>query len=353
MRRREFTVGLMGLGAAALARPALAQGGDGRAQLIEGAKREGSLSYFDTVLQPETNDELTAGFRKAYDLPSSFRVNYTLSNTGNMITRVEQELQAGRVTMDIASVASPTWVFEKVRDGHILEYDSPEYQHYGGVFTAGLGQPRFFAFNGAYLFTPMWNSEGVNFNGKSWRDVPGFIQPRRASLGDASISAAYLATFIGMRRVLGDDWFREVAAKRPNFLVRSEQIASRLVSNQDMMAIFGQPTRALQNNANGAKLNFIFPAEGNVLMPQCTFILKQAPHPNAAKLWIDYILSPEAQGILARREAMSSGRAGFDSPVPEYAPNVSNLKLIDLDWRALSTADMQKARAEWQTIFKS
>jgi iron(III) transport system substrate-binding protein len=353
MRRRNFGAGLIGLGAATLARPALAEGNDSRAQLIEGAKREGSVSYFDTVLQPETNDELTAGFRKAYGLPSSFRVNYTLSNTGNLITRVEQELQAGRVTMDIASIASPTWVFEKVRDGHVMEYDSPEYQHYGDVFAARLGLPRHFAFNGAYLFAPMWNSETVNFTGRSWQDVPGFVQARRFSLGDASISAAYLATFMGLRRVVGDDWFRAVAQKRPNFLVRSEQIASRLVSNQDMMAIFGQPTRALQNNANGAKLKFLMPTEGVVLMPQCSFILKQAPHPNAAKLWIDYILTPEAQAILARREAMSSGRTGFQSPVPDYAPNMGSMKLIDLDWRALSTADMQKARADWQAIFAS
>jgi ABC-type Fe3+ transport system substrate-binding protein len=95
------------------------------------------------------------------------------------------------------------------------------------------------------------------------------------------------------------------------------------------------------------------PTEGVVLMPQCSFILKKAPHPNAAKLWIDYILTPEAQAILARREAMSSGRTGFQSPVPDYAPNMESMKLIDLDWRALSTADMQKARADWQAIFAS
>ncbi|HWL80671.1 MAG TPA: extracellular solute-binding protein [Roseomonas sp.] len=352
MRRRRFSAGLLGLGAVALARPALAQGnGDSRAKLVEAAKREGGLSYWDTVIQPETNDALAEGFRKAYGLPSSFQVNYTLSNTGNLVTRVEQEIAAQRATIDIASIASPTWVFEKVEGGHVLEYHSPEYEHYGRVFEANLGQKGYFAFNGAYMFVPMWNGDTQDFKVASWRDVPGLLKPGRFSLGDATISASYLATFMGLRKVLGDDYFREMAKLKPNFLVRSEQIASRLVTNQDMFAVFGQPTRALQNNERGASLKFVHPKEGVVLMPQCSFILKQAPHPNAAKLWIDYILSPEAQAILAKREAMSSGRTGFQSPVPDYAPNIEGMKLVDLDWRALSTEDMQKAREDWRKIF--
>src|SRR5262245_55848457 len=94
--------------------------------LIEGAKKEGALSYWDVVIQPETNDALTAAFRKHYGLPNSFKVNYTLSITVNLITRVEQELNAGNVSIDVAAVAAPTWMFERVRAGDVLEYDSPE-----------------------------------------------------------------------------------------------------------------------------------------------------------------------------------------------------------------------------------
>ena len=36
--------------------------------LIDGAKKEGALTYWDVVIQPETNDALTAAFRKRYGL---------------------------------------------------------------------------------------------------------------------------------------------------------------------------------------------------------------------------------------------------------------------------------------------
>lgn len=321
--------------------------------LIEGARREGGVAYWDTVIQPETHDELSAAFRRHYGLPNSFRVNYTLSQTGALVTRVEQELSANRVTIDVASIASPTWVFEKAEAGQIVEYASPEYAHYSRVFERGLGRSGFFAFNGAYIFVPMWNTETLDFDGKSWRDVIGAVPPGRITIGDAGVSTAYLATFVGQRSVLDEKFFRDLAGMRPSFLVRSEQIAARLVSGQDLMAFSGMPTRAFQNNAEGAKLRFMLPEEGVVLLPQCTFILKGGPSPNAAKLWIDFILSEQGQTILARREALISGRSGFASPEPDYAPSIDNLNLLNVDWRSMTTEDLQRHRGEWTSIFKS
>jgi len=320
--------------------------------LIEGAKREGRLTYWDTVIQPETHDELEAAFKQHYGLPNGFRVGYTLSGTGALVTRIEQEIAANRVTIDVASIASPSWVFEKLAAGHIARYDSPQYRHYGRVFQAGLGQPGAFAFNGAYIFVPMWNAETLDFSGKSWKDVIGAVPPGRISVGDVAVSASYLATYIGQKQALNEQFFRDVARMRPAFLLRSEQIAARLVSGQDLMAFSGMPTRAYQNNEQGAKLRFLLPEEGVVLMPQCSFVLQSAPHPNAARLWIDFILSEQGQTILGQREALISGRSGFRSPLPDYAPAIDDLKLLDVNWRGMSTADLQRHREEWMGIFK-
>src|SRR5262249_6533029 len=80
------------------------------AQRIDAAKNEGSLTYWDVVIQPETNDALTAAFRKFYGLPSAFPVHYQLSATAPLVTRIEQEINADRITIDVAAVGSPPWV---------------------------------------------------------------------------------------------------------------------------------------------------------------------------------------------------------------------------------------------------
>jgi iron(III) transport system substrate-binding protein len=318
---------------------------------IEAAKREGAVSYWDVVIQPETNDALAAAFRKHYGLPSSFAVRYTLSITTNLITRVEQEVGAGNVTIDVASIASPPWITGLIAGGHVMKYDSPEHKAYGVTFDAGLGKAGYFAFNGAYTFIPMWSEDHRGFKGKSYRDVLGAVPSGRISLNDSTKSATALLTYIGLRQVLGVDYFRDLAKMKPLFIVRSEATAERLVSGEDLMAFGGMPTRAYQYNERGARLKLMFPDEGIVLLGQGSFILAKAPHPNAAKLWLDFTLSEAGQTILAQREALISGRSGFKSPLPDYAPPIDQLKLIKMDYGAITTDDLNKARAEWVNLF--
>jgi len=320
-------------------------------EIIDAAKKEGALTYWDVVIQPETNDALTAAFRKLYGLPNGFQVNYQLLATAPLVTRVEQEINASRVTVDVAAVGSPSWVFERAAAGDALEYDSPQYRFYADVMSRGLGKKGVFAFNGAYLFVPMWSTDRIKFEGKSWKDVINAVPPGRMSIGDVSKSVAYLATYAGEREVLDQNYFKAIAKMKPSFLIRSEQIAGRLVTGEDLMAFSGMPTRAYQYNQKGGKLKFIFPEEGSVLLPQSMFILKKAPHPNAAKLWIDFILSEQGQTILVKGEAMVSGRTGFTSPLPEYAPGIDRLKLINVDWHGLSTEKLKVLRDEWTGVF--
>lgn len=319
--------------------------------LITAAVKEGELSYWDTVIQSNTNAALVAAFRKYYGLPSDFKVNYSLSVTTNLLTRVDQELSAGRVTMDVAAIASLPWVHDKVKAGHVMRYDSPQYAFYRGAFDKGLGKDGYFAFNGAYIFVPMWSSDKLDFKGTSWKEVIGAVASGRMSVGDAGKSQTYLATHMGLRTVLGIDYFKRVAEMKPVFVVRSEQIASQLVTGQNLLAFSGMPTRAYQVNQRGGKLKFMLPKEGVVLLPQAMFILASAPHPSAAKLWVDFMLSETGQKIIVDNEAMMSGRSGFVSPLPDYAPSIDSLNVIKIDWEKVTPADMEKARTEWLSIF--
>jgi ABC-type Fe3+ transport system substrate-binding protein len=68
-------------------------------------------------------------------------------------------------------------------------------------------------------------------------------------------------------------------------------------------------------------------------------------------LWVDFVLSEEGQTILVEGEAMVSGRTGFTSPLPEYAPGIDSLKLINVDWQGLSSEKLKGLRDEWIGVF--
>ena len=318
---------------------------------IAAAKIEGVVSYWDAVIAPETHDELVQLFRAAYGLPTNFAVKHTLSPTLGVVTRVEQEVGSGNVTIDLASLASAPWVGGLVKAGHILKYDSPEAKYYEKAYTAGLGQKSYFTPNGAYMFVPSWNPDTLNFKGKTWKDVLDAVPPGRVSINDAPNSATGLLSYMGLRQILDLDYFKALAKMKPQFIVRSEQTAERLVNGQDLMAWGGSPGRMLQYNERGANLKFIFPEEGILLLGNATFILAKAPHPNAAKLWLDFQLTEAGQTILSKREALVSTRTGFTSPLPEYAPAIDRLKLIPMDWSKIGPEEIKKGKAEWQSIF--
>jgi iron(III) transport system substrate-binding protein len=368
-REREAMMSMAGrarLGVAlfflSLATPVLAQDvpalkgldGDMRAnvlQMIEGAKKEGSLNYSDTIIQPTTNDVLVAAFKTYYGLASNFPVNYTLLTSGAMITRIEQELAANRITFDVAAIGSPTWTFERYRAGAFMRYRSHEYDAYQDVIKAGLGVDGSFVLNGGYAQIPIWNADILKFDGKSYRDVLNAAVPGRFSIGDVVQSESHLTTYAGLRQVLDVEFFKEVAKKKPTFVGRSEQSAQRILTGQDVIAFGGNPSRVHQSNQKGAKLRILYPAEGFTFLPQLTFVLAKAPHPNAAKLWIDFVLSEKGQQILAEKEALISGRKGFKSPIPAIAPDFASLKIIPVDWEKITADRLMKYREEWITIF--
>jgi iron(III) transport system substrate-binding protein len=318
---------------------------------IAAARAEGTISYWDAVIAPETNDDLVASFRKTYGLPSGFAVKGTQSATLNLVTRVEQEVASGNVTIDVASLASPPWLNGLIAGEHIMKYDSPEHAAYAKAFEAGLGRAGYYAPNGAYMFIPAWNPDHFTFKGTSWRDVLGAVPAGRISLNDAPNSATALLTYIGLRTILDLSFFQDLAKMKPQYIVRSEQTAERLVSGQDLMAFGGTTGRIFQYNERGANLKFLLPKEGIVLLGAGSFILSKAPHPNAAKLWLDFTLSDAGQTILTKREALISGRSGFKSPLPDYAPAIDGLTLIRTDWSKISADDIRKAKAEWQSVF--
>ncbi len=320
-------------------------------QLIDGALKEGSLAYADTIIQPNTSKELVDAFRAYYGLPASFRVNFTLLGSAALITRVEQEIGAGRVTMDVAAVASPAWAFEAQRKGYMLEYGSPQYPHYREAFAAGLGMDGFFAFNGGYSQVPIWNGATTDFRGNSYAEVVKAVEPGRFSTGDAAHSESQLSTYIGLRQIFGTEFFAEIAQKKPALIYRSEVSAQRVLSGQDLFALGGGAARVLQANQKGAKLKILYPREGFALLPQSTFIVRAAPHPNAAKLWIDFILSAQGQDIVVRREALISGRTGFKSPLPDIVPELGSVNVIKVDWRAMTLERIKQYRTEWEKVF--
>jgi iron(III) transport system substrate-binding protein len=281
-----------------------------------------------------------------------FNVAATLSPHPALVTRIEQEAAAKGVTIDVAMHSSPTWAFRASETGVIQEYRSPEYVHYKKSFEEKRGKDGYFVMSGGYLWVPAWNPENYDFKGKSWQDILGAVPPGRINASDVVRSEVIALNYLGLRKVLPVEYFKKLAEMQPVFTNRAEANTAALLTGEHQLTFNGMPSRIYQANKKGAKLKFLLPSEGSVMFPNVTFIVAGAPHPHAAKLWMDFLHSAKGQQVIAEREALISARENFKSPVPEYAPNLDTLKLIPLDWSAITPEELNKARDEWAAIFK-
>lgn len=322
--------------------------------LIEEAKKEGGVTFIDALITPVTHDQLAAAFKKHYGLPASFNVGNTYMAPSGIITRLEQELRAGRVSFDVGAVASPAWVMARANEGHILKYASPEYVNYKKAIEGQMGLKDMFVMNAGYTFTLVWNTETKpDFKADSWKDLlklPGTVPEGRVSTSDSGVTDSTLMVYIGQRKLMSVDDFKKLASMKPVFSYKSENALSRLVSGEDYFALYGSAQRWQQFNDRGAKLMAMVPKEGYVLLPQMMWVFAKAPHPAAAKLWFDFMLSQTGQEIFVKNEYTFSARTGFKSPRPGHG--LDDAKTIPMDWLKYTEADLQKARDEWGSIFQ-
>jgi iron(III) transport system substrate-binding protein len=323
-------------------------------KLIEQATKEGAVSYIDGLITPDTHDLLSAAFKKHYGLPDSFKVGSTYGAPVTIITRLGTEMRANRITFDVGAVASPAWVQGRFTEGKIASYDSPEYANYKNALDQKMGLKGHFIANAAYTFTPTWNAENTKFEGDSWKDmvkIAGLAPEGRYSSSDCAVSDSTLQVYMGARQIVSLDDYRKLAGGKPIYTYKSEQTLARLVSGEDIFAMYGLTSNIPKFNERGAKLKHLVPKEGYVLLPQVMFVLTDAPHPAAAKLWFDFVLSQEGQEIFVKSNSVYSTRSGFKSPRPEI-PALDDLKSIPMDWLKITENDLQAARNEWLTMFK-
>jgi iron(III) transport system substrate-binding protein len=74
-------------------------------------------------------------------------------------------------------------------------------------------------------------------------------------------------------------------------------------------------------------------------------VTKDAPHPNAARLFQDFLMSQESQQIQATNFAYHSART--DVELPAGVPKLKDINLIDINWR-----DAQAKRKEYTEDWK-
>lgn len=323
------------------------------ASLIEKAKKEGELNYTTNWFQSFTEKALHAKFKQLYGL-KDLKVNHFLLKSAELVSRVDQEVKAGKVMLDWIMVNVPGFFNELNRRGAFLKYCCPEYRYYETFRKQAMlpTVPCYYQNITVISFTGLWNPEYIKEDITSWWDFTNPKYKGKMIVANARKAPVYLDTYIVLRQILGTDFFEKLAKLNPFFLVRSTEIRDKVMTGEYPIAFMGLHFRGYQVR-HDVDIRTVFPEEGCVFEPNMTAILKEAKHPNAAKLWTDFIYGETAQNILVEKEAPLTCRDNMKIPpeVAKFSPPLSEIKPIPFDWTKLTEETRTKYRNEFIQIF--
>ncbi|MFQ6111440.1 MAG: ABC transporter substrate-binding protein [Nitrospinota bacterium] len=368
-RERRFGLGLIALAVAAAfifssgavsfgAEPPALKGLKGAerervVKLIEAARKEGALTWWDTIMDVSASTQIIKDFKEYYGL-EELSVSIPRMRTGTLVAKVEEELKAGKVTVDVVAVAALGWFHQMYKRGELLKYCSPEYKYYGPARRAGLVKECYWV-SDAYVFVPAWNDKCFDKPIKpitSWNDL---LRPEfkgKIVQGDVLKSLSYSATFKAVRSVMGDEFFKKLAKQDTVVIMGTKRTQEKMLTCETPVDMSAMPTRLYQLSltTDTSAYHNAYPKEGVLPLPQPMAILKRAKHPNAAKLMIDYMRSERGQKTHGRIVGFASGREGIKHPSP-YIKGIEEMNAIPFDWKKYAGREIKKTRRIWRRIF--
>jgi iron(III) transport system substrate-binding protein len=291
LTRRRFNAGVMAGSVVLSASPTSAQD---RAAIIEAAKKEGKMALATSVSAANFPQFLDA-FVKQYPF-LDVKSGYYSAPTGRLLARVDAELASDTLSFDVIHMASVAAYIAYARKGQLLSYASPELaSHVAGSYERDQwATARIIGVIMAYNKNVLAPDKAP----KAWADLlkPEF-KGRKLIIQDSAAGTAF-NQFYMLEQEFGADFLKRLAAQDPVIVATTPQLIDLLVRGEALVGATVDHFRAFEAPAVKAGIVGVYPTEGMPLAAAPIAIFKEAPHPNAAKLFIDFTLSKEGQKLL-------------------------------------------------------
>ena len=134
----------------------------------------------------------------------------------------------------------------------------------------------------------------------------------------------------------GFAWLRQLDVQTKEYLQQPALMIEKLNRQEGLVTIW-ELTDLLWQRQRGSPLAFHFPASGTPVIDDSIGLVKNAPHPEEAKKFIDFVGSPEGQELAARQAYRLPART-----------DMSKEKLPD--WAQQVLRDMKPANVRWDLI---
>ena len=277
-------------------------------QVVAAARREGAVTMY---CNPGTNEQLeaaAASFEKAYGI----KVTLSYADGATNTQKVLVEAQTGHVLGDLYYAGlGPASTLSK--GGYALPVDVPNQVNIVQTFNVLDGAtPLFVNVYGILVNTAKLGRVPVP---KSWADLLNPALAGKMVMQDPRLDGGGGTFFVSTYDRLGLSFEQKLAALHPTIDgAGSGNAAEEALARGDYAVMIAGKPHALVAYPQ-APLKWIVPAEGLIPVPIAMTLIKGAPHPNAARLWANYLLEPAFQSSVSTIQMPVTKNATIKNPL--------------------------------------
>lgn len=275
--------------------------------VIDAAKKEGKLIVYST-----TDTGLVRPLIKDFESLYGVKVEYNDMNSSELYNRFISEQAAGGASADMMWNSSMDSQL-KLAQTYAMKYDSPEVPNlpkwavHKGIAYGTTYEPAVFLYNKRLIkdsevpqthadFAKLVASQPERFKNKVTtydieKSAVGFMMAAQDNLDSPQ-------------------YFDFVKAVGPNLVLQSSTgtMMERVASGENLVAYNILGSYAIARAKKDPSIGIVYPKDYTLVVSRVAMIAKKAKNPNAAKLWLDYILSKRGQEILANKSDLHSLR---------------------------------------------
>ena len=273
-------------------------------KLIDGAKKEGALVWYMSASIEDAQAILLA-FSKKYPF---LKTDFFRAGSARLFNRIMNEARAGKVLFDLVAVRGLE-THQLVKAGLLQPYVSPESAAYPAGFkdSKGYWVDYFDSYNVIGYNTQLVARDQAP---KSWEDL---LDPKWK--GRIALDEENFSWYGAMTQKWGKEKtqrYMRALAKQDIQLRNGQTLIAQLMAAGEFSVAMVLAHRIEKMKEQGAPVAWVTTLDPVTVSLHPIGIAAKTPHPNAAKLFVDFILSKDGQQLLLSIER-TPARPGIDT----------------------------------------